>query len=779
MEIKRGWPVSFRSLPLLWLSISFLFGIALASLLPAALWLWLLLAGLAAAFLFARRRRLPWLVQFALLALCALFLGAARYEAAQAHFTAADLAYYNDSEKLIHFRGLVVKPPVPHESYTELTIRTEKLTFANGEPLSVHGLLLARVDLGAEWQYGDLVQLRGELQTPSVDEDFSYRDYLARQGIYSLMSFAAAEKIGSGQGNLFWALVYSLRQRSIEVIHRLYPDPEGALLAGILLGDESGLSNSLKAAFNDTGTRHIIAISGFNISIIAGLLLAVFSRWLGARRGIQLAILGIIFYTLLVGAEASVVRAAIMGTLALVARQVGRQQFALNTLAFSAAAMNLVNPFLLWDVGFQLSFAATLGLVLYAEPIKTGVMDWLAPRVSEAWLVRLKGPLTDYVFLALAAQITTLPLLLYHFQRFSLLSLPANLLILPAQPALMILGGASVMIGLLVLPLGQLLAFFAWPFAAYTIRAVEAFASLSWASQNISSFSLSFAVLFYSVLLVISVPALRSRLALVRLRPVVPVVVLAALCFWAWSSALAAPDGKLQITLLDVEGEAILIRTPGGRSVLINGGPSGTRLSEELGRGLPIADRQLDWVLAAGQRPEQISGLLADLDRISFSQLAWAGSAVSQNTSTLLTAAPQLGIPTVELKVGQRFDLDDGAYLDVLTAGERGATLLLSYGNFRALFPLGLDFDQMESLNLGHSVGRVSVLILADSGYPPLNPPEWIANLDPALIWLPGNDLPAAELLDALSGRTLLMASQHGWLRVSTDGQQMWVETEQ
>jgi competence protein ComEC len=517
-------------------------------------------------------------------------------------------------------------------------------------------------------------------------------------------------------------------------------------------------------------------ITGSNISIIAGLLLAMFSRWLGARRGIRLAILGIVFYTLFVGAEASVVRAAIMGTLALVARQVGRQQFGLNTLAFSAAVMTLVNPLLLWDVGFQLSFAATLGLILYADPIKTLVMGWLAPRVSEDWLTRLKGPLTDYVFLTLAAQITTLPLLLYYFQRFSLLSLPANLLILPAQPALMVLGGVSVMIGLILFPLGQLLAFFAWPLTAYTIRVVQAFASLSWASKDISSFSLTFVVLFYLVLMFISVPTLRGRLALIRLRPIVPLVALGVLCFWAWSSALAAPDGKLQVTLLDVGGEAILIRTPAGRSLLINGGPSGTQLSEELGRELAL-DRQLDWLLVAGQRSEQISGLLSDLDRIPFGRLAWAGSATSQNSSALLDATKQLGVPTAQLQAGQRFDLGDSAYLDVLAVGDRGATLLISYGNFRALLPFGLDFDQIEELDAGRAVGPVNLLLLADSGYPPLNPPDWIANLDPALIWLPSGNPPETELLDGLIGRVLLQASQYGWLRVSTDGQQMWVET--
>ncbi len=775
MESKQERTAFLRVLPLLWLSISFLLGIALASFVTAALWLWLLLAILVAIIQIGLRSRLSWLTKSLLFAVCVMLLGAARYQVAQPHFTPEDSAYYNDAER-VEIRGLIIKPAVTQDSYTELIIHAEQILFVDGESKPTRGLLLARVNLGAEWQYGDEVLVRGELQTPQVNEGFSYRDYMARQGIYSLMPFAAAERLASGQGNLFWALVYALRQHSVEVTHRLYPDPEAALLAGILVGDESGLSNSLKTAFNDTSTRHIIAISGFNISIVAGLLLAVFSRWLGVRRGIRLAILGIIFYTLFVGAEASVVRAAIMGTLALVARQVGRQLFGLNTLAFSAALMTLVNPFLLWDVGFQLSFAATLGLILYADPIKTRAMGWLAPYVSEYWLVRLKGPLTDYVFLTLAAQITTLPLLLYYFQRFSLVSLPANLLILPAQPALMVLGGLSVMAGLILFPLGQLLAFFAWPLTAYTIRVVQAFASLSWASKDISNFSSTFVLLTYFALLLISAPALRNRLARIHFRPYVLFVALGALCFWAWSSALAAPDDKLHITLLDVGGEAILIRTPAGRSLLINGGPSGTRLSEELGRELPIMARKIDWVLVAGQRPEHISGLLVDLDRISFGQLAWAGSATIQNAPTLLGSANELGVAATQIQAGQRFDLGDGAYLDVLAVGDRGATLLLSYSNFRALLPFGLDFNQIQELDVGRSIGPVSLLVLADSGYPPLNSPEWISNLDPSLIWLPGGDPLATELFDAISGRVLLQANKLGWLHVSTDGRQMWVE---
>jgi len=197
-----------------------------------------------------------------------------------------------------------------------------------------------------------------------------------------------------------------------------------------------------------------------------------FSRLLGRRWGLLAAILGILFYTLLVGASPSVLRAAIMGILALFARQIGRRT-GINTLAITAAAMVAWNPNILWDAGFQLSFAATLGLVLYAEPLQTWFTNLLARRLPLDRARRLAGPAGEYLLFTLAAQVMTLPVIAYHFQRISLLSVLANPIILPAQPAVMVLGGLAVLLGMLWQPLGQVVGYLAWPFIAFTIRAVE------------------------------------------------------------------------------------------------------------------------------------------------------------------------------------------------------------------------------------------------------------------------------------------------------------------
>ena len=198
-----------------------------------------------------------------------------------------------------------------------------------------------------------------------------------------------------------------------------------------------------------------------NITILAALVISLTSRTLGIRRGAIVAAIVIAFYTILVGADASVVRAAIMGGLVLFARFLGRMTLALASLSAAAIVMTLVNPYVLWDVGFQLSFAATLGLVLYAEPIK----DWFV-KIASRWMEaaqakRLSIPVGEFILFTFAAQITTLPLTAYHFQRLSLISFLANPIVLPAQPPLMILGGLAMLAGMLWLPLGQIMAWLA------------------------------------------------------------------------------------------------------------------------------------------------------------------------------------------------------------------------------------------------------------------------------------------------------------------------------
>ncbi len=295
----------------------------------------------------------------------------------------------------------------------------------------------------------------------------------------------------------------------------------------------------------------MIAISGFNIAIIGGLFATLFLRLLGAPRRFLAAGLSavvIAFYALLVGAEPSVVRAAIMGVLSLFAVQLGRRQDGLNSLALVAALMLVFSPFLLWDVSFQLSFMATLGLVVFAGVMTAAFTRLASRRLPESTAQRLAKPVGEYVLFTLAALVTTLPVIAYHFRRLSLTTLIANPLILPAQPPVMVLGGLAVALGMIYEPLGQAAAYLAWPFVAYTIRAVELVSRIPGGVVALGEVALVWVFLYYAVLFLATFAGAQLKNAASVLKPSLVLAGLGALAVVAWQVALHAPDGRLHLT---------------------------------------------------------------------------------------------------------------------------------------------------------------------------------------------------------------------------------------
>jgi competence protein ComEC len=794
--------------PLLWVSVAFIVGIFVAAHVHLSIFVWLVLALVAIVLSVLQARLWPSAARAGLspayrglstvnpallffLSLLSLSLGAARFQLTVPQPGITQVDWFNDRKYDLLVTATLIDPPDVRDTYTNLRLRVQAVD-SGQKHFQVGGLLLVRVSANQLYQYGQNLRLRGRLQTPPENEDFSYRDYLARQGVYSYMPKAEVTILPGSSANPVLSAVYALKGRLLDSVYRLFIDPEASLLAGILLGVDSGLPQPLQQAFKDTGTAHIIAISGFNIAIIAGIFILLFSRLLGARRGAVAAVLGIAFYTFLVGAEPAVVRAALMGMLSLFAVQVGRRQMGLNTLTFVGAIMSAWDPYLLWDVGFQLSFFATLGLILYGAPFQSATERFLALYFPASDAARLSGFLAEFVLLTLAAQLTTLPIMAYHFQQISLVSFIANPFILPAQPAVMILGGLAVLGGLILLPLGRLLALIAWPLTAYTIRMVEFFDSLPHGVIYLGGFSLGFVVLFYAILFGVTLggsrlkdlyASLRQRFRFLTLATVLAALFVCALL--TWRLAGARPDGRLHITFMSVgSADAVLVQTSGGRNLLINGGPSVSALSDALGRRVSPLAPSLDWLIMASTDEQQVASLPRILPRYPPQNVLVAGSpGASFSSRTVMEWLDGQSIPITQADKGQLLDLGGGALLRVEDLSARGATLLISWNEFHMLLPIGANLDTLDALQNGASIGPVDVISLAQGGYAPLTPPEWIQNLNPRLVVIsvaPGDPdgQPDKQTLDALAGRSVLRTDVNGWIDVSTDGKQMWVNVE-
>lgn len=254
------------------------------------------------------------------------------------------------------------------------------------------------------------------------------------------------------------------------IIGRLIPEPQAGLLAGILFGTRASLSRTLTDAFIATGTIHIIALSGQNLSIFTGTLAARLATLFSRRLSSVLIIFLLVWFLWFVGPSPSLVRAVIMGSLTIFAVIFGRRNLSLLSLVLAVSTMLLLNPSWISDLSFQLSVLATLGIILFGQKRTSG----------EPW--SLAGVIRDDLRITLAAQLFTTPLIFLHFHRVSLVAPLTNVLIGWTMPFIMGLGWIAAIAGYLWLPLGIIPAWAAWVLLAYVIRVVEVTAGFPLAS---------------------------------------------------------------------------------------------------------------------------------------------------------------------------------------------------------------------------------------------------------------------------------------------------------
>lgn len=359
-----------------------------------------------------------------------------------------------------------------------------------------------------EYRYGDLIMVSGRLERPeNFSPDFDYVAYLAKDDIYFTMSFPELELRGHNYGFPLYRLLFRLKERFAYHLERSLPEPHAAFMAGLTVGERQSFPPSLTEALRTTGTSHLVALSGYNITIVADALLkTLMFFFVPFGLAFWLAIAGIVGFTLATGAAASVVRAAAMGMLVLIARREGRLYRMRNALAFAAAAMLIANPAILrFDVGFQLSFLATLGL-LYGAPI---IEQWyerlklrLIPPLRDARLIRdhreprnlrrrRKSLLKETLIATLAAQFAVLPLLVYQFGTLSIVSPLANLAIIPVIPTTMFFGFSTGLVGFLSAALARILAAPAWALLSYELSAIDFFSRLPLAALEVSGFGIA------------------------------------------------------------------------------------------------------------------------------------------------------------------------------------------------------------------------------------------------------------------------------------------------
>jgi competence protein ComEC len=711
--------------------------------------------------------------------------------------------------------GSVTDDPRPRSDRLQLVLSGLSIASEEGRPLADR--LLVWLPRGIDVRTGDRLRLTAQVELAEDFDGFAYREYLARQGVGGIARARSAEVLhGSGAPG---AVLGALRGTLLDGLNHLVPEPEAALGAGILLGVRASIAPEINDAFSTAGLTHVVAISGWNIAIVAAIVMALvrpLERTRGGRRTTALvAAATVAAYVMLTGASPSVVRAALMAGAMLVGRLAGSRAHATSALGLAALVMLLAAPSVLWDVGFQLSLLATAGLIWFGRSVEARLARW------PTWL-------REPVALTVAAQLTTLPIILVNFERLSLVAPLSNVLVVPLVPLAMLASTLASLGGVVVtaVPLGPLGDAASWFLGGATwlvLRAMIAVGQLT-ASLPLAAVEVGLpaplAVAWFPLLGLASwalragdapeaggrpsVPdeAMGGTMTAMRrlLRPAPACLALVVLL--GAITVASRPDGRLHLTTLAVgQGDAILVESAAGPTMLVDGGPDPERTLRRLGANLPFWARRIDVLVLSHPHQDHVAGLVDVLDRFEVRLLLHAGIPFENSAfATLLADASAGGTDVRTVRAGETFVLDATTSIEVLypSAADAAAplpegdinngsvVLLLRHAGFDALLTGDAEAPVEAALLARNVLLPVDVLKVGHHGSRSSTTPAFLAALRPSSAVISsgeGNEYghPAPETLATLATQPALVVHRtdlDGDVEVETDGRSFRVRTD-
>lgn len=387
----------------------------------------------------------------------------------------------NPYDEHIRFQAEIVREPELRVDQQRIVVRSPRLD----------GLMLVYTPLQPRYRAGDQLEIECIVRQPEPFETFAYDQWLRRYGIGSTCYRPNIERRGRQES---WrSALYAAKQFTMNRLQHVLSSPEHTILQGAIFGVNSALPAPQEEAFRITGTIHLLVISGSNVVVLSSILLKVLQfAPLSRRSAVGVVIVVLVFYVFITGVQPPAVRAAVFGGVALVGTVFGRPGASLHLLILVAAMMLALNPLLLlYDAGFQLSFLATVGIIVFSEPLER-----MLRIIPEAFSLRAASAVT------IAASITTMPIIAYSFQTVSLITLPANLVVAPLMTAIMLLGCIGVVVALAIPA-----ALASWVLQPLyyiihgTLALVEWFAQVPYAQLEITALPLWFVAALYGFVL--------------------------------------------------------------------------------------------------------------------------------------------------------------------------------------------------------------------------------------------------------------------------------------
>jgi competence protein ComEC len=605
---------------------------------------------------------------------------------------------------------------------------------------------------------------------------FDYPAHLRREGILL---------VGSARGDRVtpftldapsWPL--RVRRWAVATIRAQLPDSSAGLLAGLLLGERTALPRESDEAFRRAGVYHVLAVSGFNVALVASSVFALLAL-LGVPRRATALVAGVVLvgFGLVVGGQPSVVRATVMGLLLLLSLLLERESQAMNALCLSGLLLIAWRPTDLWDPGFQLSFAATAGIIYLAAPLTA----FLKERRWPHWLATSAA-------VSLAAQLAVTPIMLAHFNQLSLIGVAANLLVVPLAGPATTLGMLTLLIHLANEAAAGLLFSALWLLLTALRLVVWAAAAVPGAMVHLPAPSGAAIVAWYGALIL--VPYLATRVW-TRVAASALVAAATALSLWPWVNP---GDGRLRVTFLDVgQGDASLVELPEGPRILIDGGPGGARRFDVGERVLspflwnrPVS--RLHAVALSHADSDHAGGLGAILRNFRVGEF-WEGGRWGSGSQDTLQALSKSDAVRRVLRDGQRLWVGR-ALVTVLNPGSEPSAspnddslvLRLDWRGVSLLFTGDLGWTGEERVLERGAPVRALVLKIAHHGSRSSSSAAFLESARPsfAIVSVGARNPfrhPTLETLDRIeaAGARVYRTDRDGAIILETDGTRLWV----
>ena len=731
-------------------------------------------------------------------------------------------------------QGTIISDPIPSSMGVRFDFAVEQVDAGVGwEPQRdrVRALVappneLVQTREAPYFKYGDRLQLTGSLVEPEPLGDFDYPTFLANQGIHWTIFRPEVRFIGQGNGNPVKAKLLDIRRELAQSLNASLPEPHAGVSKTLLLGVRSGLNQDVEDQFRTSGTSHMLAISGLHVGVILVMALWL-GTWLFGRRWnihLVLAAAAIWVYALIAGLPPSAERAAIMGTVYLAALGLGRSRNAIPPLALAAVVMTAVDPGVIKQTSFHLSFAAMAGIAVLLSLDIPGVTG---DSPGQGVKANVRRAVTTAMAVSLVATVATLPLVAFNFQQVPTLGILVTLITLPFLPLILVASGTAAVGGLINDGLGEVLGWIAWAPLEYLLQAVGAASKIPGSAVPVPEFSGLLVWTYYGALAVIVLTLSYQRINLggflgrIRDRPspappkpgptqtsglapalFITVLAMTVLAGALWHGLMSRPDDMLRVRIMDVgQGDAILVQAPSGAKALIDGGAGPGIGVDGLGRALPFWDRRLDIVVLTHADLDHFGGLAEVVRRYDVERVIENGlpsdDALYKAWRQELSKSGAAEAPSAAR--GQRIELGGGAVMEVLgppsgtivapgsADNNNGIVMRLVYGEVSFLLAADIEEEaELELAALGTDL-RSSALKVAHHGSRTSTTPAFLRAVNPAAAVVSvGADNrfghPHAAViarLDEMPGReNTYLTSEHGDVEFTTDGQRLWVKTQ-